>query len=111
MPPESMSILIFPFVGILLLIILLAVLTVIIIVKLLAHNQQRGEWDTYPNPNLLPEHHHTPYMGFSANATIRPTVSKYCPNCGTTVTKQMSFRLGHGQATFCENCGHQIIVE
>ena len=111
MPSESMSILILPFVGILLLVILLAVLTIIIIVKILAHNQKRGEWDTYPNPNLLPEQHHTPYMGFSANATIRPTVSKFCPNCGTPVSKQGSFRLGHGQAAFCEKCGQRISVE
>ncbi|MHA1673732.1 MAG: hypothetical protein ACTSYI_08885 [Promethearchaeota archaeon] len=108
MPPESISNLIFPFVGILLLLILLAVLTIIIIVKVLAQNKQRGEWDTYPNPDLHPEHHHTPYMGFPAHATARPTVPKYCPNCGMTITKQMSFRLGHGKTTFCEKCGQKF---
>ncbi|MHA1613051.1 MAG: hypothetical protein ACTSVZ_08270 [Promethearchaeota archaeon] len=109
MAPESISILILPFIGILLLIILLAVLTVLIIVRILAHNKQLGEWGTYPNPNLHPEQHHTPYMGFPAHATLKPAVSKYCPNCGNLVTKQMSFRLGHSHTTFCEKCGHQIL--
>ncbi|MHA1776427.1 MAG: hypothetical protein DRO88_11440 [Promethearchaeia archaeon] len=95
------------------LIICLCIILLIIIVlgiHLVNNNERLGEWSTYPNANLYPDEHHTPYMGFPAHQIV-PIKLKFCPKCGEPITNLMKMRLAQGLVTFCENCGCRINPE
>lgn len=89
---------------------LILLLSIILGVYLVKKNEKIGEWATYPNADLNPEEHHTPYMGFPAHQLV-PIKAKFCPKCGEPITKMMKLRLGQGLITFCENCGYRIDPE
>ncbi len=94
--------------GILICMIFIIIIVLIVVIHLVKQNEEMGEWATYPNRNIYPDEHHTPYMGFPAHVTT-PLKSKFCPNCGELITHQMKFRLEQGFKTFCENCGYLIL--
>jgi hypothetical protein len=92
----------------LIIIAFIGVLILAVVLYLLQENTKKGEWETYPNPQLYPEHHHTPYMGIPAEVTGSPPVAKFCESCGRPVSPKTSYLMGYSQHAFCEHCGHQL---